>query len=201
MIELESKSDYSVLIKDMKDVKTFDICEYSEIFINYIGLREHRITKASSKNLAFELDSILKKSEMFCKIIDFDLSKIITASEHQELSCKDYGINFYLPPEISEYGICYQKSDIWCYGIMFFLFASGQDSNIIYNFTRRPMASAYDCVKYEMERYKDYSYTLSLIAKLLKCCVVINVDDRINAKGLLKLLEEKVDRSKRYILH
>ncbi|KAM0685599.1 Cyclin-dependent kinase 6 [Conglomerata obtusa] len=86
--------------------RTKDFIIYNYDAYNNINIRNKNeneieiITKVKTKNFLGKLDSILQDSELVFKIIDFDYSRIIVASQDGNKTNNWYGTNPYVPPEI-----------------------------------------------------------------------------------------------------
>lgn len=145
------------------------------------------ITNVRTKNFLGKLDSILQDSELVFKIIDFSHSRIIVSSQDGNKTNKRYGSNPYIPPEIFNYGICSKKSDLWSLGVMLLLFT--REINMQYALEQYNYLNLYiHIATLQTNNFKDFD-NYPFITKILKLCLIENVENRCDIQKLLELLD------------
>lgn len=148
-----------------------------------------------------KLDNVMITNDKQIKIIDFDMSKIITTESY--LSNNIFGTSKYISPESYDLGIYTFKSDVWSLGILIYVMITNKFPYNISLCVTNSHSNLYRRNEFKhpnmqllKKEIKEKSYNNKLYC-VLNHMIEFNVDKRFTVKSLLdEISGELADNNK-----
>ena len=183
-----------ITLYDYVKSKTVDNTEIF-IILNKMLLGLQFLHSCNIVHCDIKLDNVMITNDNEIKIIDFDMSKIITTGSY--LSNNIFGTSKYISPESYDLGIYTFKSDIWSLGILLYVMVTNKFpcnvslciTNSYSNLYRRNEFKHpnIQLLKHEIKKsnYDDKLY------HILIHMIEFNLDKRYDAITLINILSDK----------